>query len=178
MEFGQYVTPMTMTFERCLSPSIKNSITVDVAEKGAGFGRDLRQLFAHPDIVVTVVQVALLVLRLIGSPSQTVVGATMQAGAGPLAARQQRACGDGASSGARRRARQLVAVINTLITVGGSFAFGFFGVEFAYPQLRLDVATRMLLGLVLATLVFFADLYFLVKGMETEEQSDRKNIDK
>ncbi|KAI3418766.1 hypothetical protein GPALN_007870 [Globodera pallida] len=66
--------------------------------------------------------------------------------------------------------RQLVAVINTLITVGGSFAFGFFGVEFAYPQLRLDVATRMLLGLVLATLVFFADLYFLVKGMEMEEQ--------
>ncbi|KAL3073156.1 hypothetical protein niasHT_035432 [Heterodera trifolii] len=71
----------------------------------------------------------------------------------------------------REANRHLVAVINTLITVGGSFAFGFFGVQFAYPNLQLDVATRMLLGLVLATLVFFADLYFLVKGMDTDVQN-------
>jgi hypothetical protein len=52
--------------------------------------------------------------------------------------------------------------------IGGAFAFGFWGIHFAYPHLRLDIAERMLLGLVFGTIVFFADLYFLVKGMDQD----------
>jgi len=62
--------------------------------------------------------------------------------------------------------RQAIAVLNTLITVGGAFAFGFFGISLAYPHLDLDIATRMLMGLVLGTIVFFADLYFIIKNMD------------
>uniref|UniRef100_A0A1I8BMD4 Transmembrane protein 199 n=1 Tax=Meloidogyne hapla TaxID=6305 RepID=A0A1I8BMD4_MELHA len=77
----------------------------------------------------------------------------------------------------REMNRQMVAVINTLITVGGSFAFGFWGVQFAYPHLGLDIAERMLLGLVCATIVFFADLYFIVKSM-SDDEIDEKNKNK
>uniref|UniRef100_A0A915D3N2 Transmembrane protein 199 n=1 Tax=Ditylenchus dipsaci TaxID=166011 RepID=A0A915D3N2_9BILA len=67
--------------------------------------------------------------------------------------------------------RQMIAVVNTLITVGGAFAFGFFGLDLAYPHLQLDIATRMLIGLVLGTLVFFADLYFIIKNMDIDSSS-------
>lgn len=62
--------------------------------------------------------------------------------------------------------RQMIAVINTLLTVGGAFAFGFFGINMAYSHLNLDIATRMLLGLFFGTIVFFADIYFIVKNMD------------
>jgi len=68
--------------------------------------------------------------------------------------------------------RELTAVINTLITVGGAFTFGFYGIQLAYPSWSADVATKVLVGLVLATLVFFADLYFLVKNMDLELQRE------
>ncbi|CAK5118529.1 unnamed protein product [Meloidogyne enterolobii] len=74
--------------------------------------------------------------------------------------------------------RQMVAIINTLITVGGSFAFGFWGVQFAYPHLGLDIAERMLLGLVCATIVFFADLYFIVKSMSDDEIEEKDKTKK
>lgn len=62
--------------------------------------------------------------------------------------------------------RQMIAVINTLITVGGAFTFGFYGINLAYPHLGLDFAMRMILGLVFGTIVLFADFYFIIKNME------------
>ncbi|CAI4226337.1 unnamed protein product [Auanema sp. JU1783] len=67
--------------------------------------------------------------------------------------------------------RQLISVFNVLITVVGSFFFGFSGVTYAYPHLNLDLATRFLIGLVLATIVFFADLYFVIKSMEEPDEA-------
>ena len=39
------------------------------------------------------------------------------------------------------------------------------GLNYAYPDMHLSIATRMTVGLILGTVVFFADLYFIVKGM-------------
>uniref|UniRef100_A0A0N5AII8 Transmembrane protein 199 n=1 Tax=Syphacia muris TaxID=451379 RepID=A0A0N5AII8_9BILA len=71
--------------------------------------------------------------------------------------------------------RQSVVVFNTLLTVGGAFAFGFFGVGYAYPALNLNVTVRMTIGLILATVVFFADLYFIVKGMDLNQESSESS---
>uniref|UniRef100_A0A1I7Z0M3 Endoplasmic reticulum-based factor for assembly of v-atpase n=1 Tax=Steinernema glaseri TaxID=37863 RepID=A0A1I7Z0M3_9BILA len=68
--------------------------------------------------------------------------------------------------------RHLIVVVNTLLTVGGAFAFGFFGIHIAYPHLNLDMARRMIIGLVLGIIVFFADLYFIVKGMGDDIESN------
>lgn len=68
--------------------------------------------------------------------------------------------------------RQVIAVVNTVITVGGAFAFGFFGVTYTHQHMHLDIATRILIGLVLATIVFFADLYFIVKNMGQDEKKN------
>ncbi|CAI5442020.1 unnamed protein product [Caenorhabditis angaria] len=69
--------------------------------------------------------------------------------------------------------RQMMSVVNVIITVVGSFFFGFSGVTYAYPHLKLDLATRFLIGLIPATIVFFADLYFVVKGMDMDEYADQ-----
>uniref|UniRef100_A0A914EAU2 Uncharacterized protein n=1 Tax=Acrobeloides nanus TaxID=290746 RepID=A0A914EAU2_9BILA len=66
--------------------------------------------------------------------------------------------------------RQMTAIFNTILTVGGAFVFGFFGIEYAAPRYKLDIALRMLIGLVLATVVFFADLYFIIKNMDMDEK--------
>ncbi|KAK5972232.1 Transmembrane protein [Trichostrongylus colubriformis] len=73
--------------------------------------------------------------------------------------------------GAELRAvnRQLINIINIVITVVGAFFFGFSGVQFAYPHLHLDIATRFVIGLVPATIVFFADLYFVLKNMGEDD---------
>ncbi|CAJ0564678.1 unnamed protein product, partial [Mesorhabditis spiculigera] len=73
--------------------------------------------------------------------------------------------------------RQLGTVINFAITVIGGFFFGFSGVTYAYPSRDWDLATRFLIGLVLATIIFFADLYFLIKNMD-EELAPRPNAGK
>ncbi|KAI1714523.1 endoplasmic reticulum-based factor for assembly of v-ATPase domain-containing protein [Ditylenchus destructor] len=41
--------------------------------------------------------------------------------------------------------RQVIAVVNTVITVGGAFAFGFFGVTYTHQHMHLDIATRILI---------------------------------
>ncbi|CAI2325589.1 unnamed protein product [Caenorhabditis sp. 36 PRJEB53466] len=69
-----------------------------------------------------------------------------------------------------RSSRRLeTSLINVLITVVGTFFFGFSGVTYAYPHLKLDFATRILIGMVPATIVFFCDLYFFVKSMDMDE---------
>ncbi|KAK0415396.1 hypothetical protein QR680_011924 [Steinernema hermaphroditum] len=67
--------------------------------------------------------------------------------------------------------RHLIVVFNTLLTVGGAFVFGFFGIDIAYPHLNLDMTRRMIIGLVLGTIVFFADLYFIVKALGDDIES-------
>ncbi|KAH7705992.1 hypothetical protein AAVH_26792 [Aphelenchoides avenae] len=37
--------------------------------------------------------------------------------------------------------------------------------------MKLDIATRMLIGLTLGTVVFFADIYFIIKNMEEIQPS-------
>uniref|UniRef100_A0A0K0DF69 Transmembrane protein 199 n=1 Tax=Angiostrongylus cantonensis TaxID=6313 RepID=A0A0K0DF69_ANGCA len=69
--------------------------------------------------------------------------------------------------------RQLISVVNVVITVAGAFFFGFSGVQYAYPQLHLDIATRFIIGLVPATVVFFADLYFILKTMDQDDSSNK-----
>ena len=69
--------------------------------------------------------------------------------------------------------KQSVAVINTVLTVAGAFVFGFFGVPLAYPSAHLDFAVKMMIGLVIATIVFFADLYFLIKNMNMDDPIDQ-----
>lgn len=56
---------------------------------------------------------------------------------------------------------QVIAVINFAVTVAGAFAFGYKGSEAAMEQ--PNVAIQLTVGLVLGTIVFFADLYFLIQ---------------
>lgn len=70
--------------------------------------------------------------------------------------------------------RQLGTIFNFLVTVVGGFFFGFTGITYAYPSREFDLATRFMLGLVIATVIFFADLYFVIKNMD-EELSARPN---
>lgn len=70
--------------------------------------------------------------------------------------------------------RQLMVIANTLLTVAGGFVFGYFGIGYAYPSLNLDVAIRMALGLLIATAVFIADLYFIIKSLDDFEEKPVK----
>uniref|UniRef100_A0A914QJE6 Uncharacterized protein n=1 Tax=Panagrolaimus davidi TaxID=227884 RepID=A0A914QJE6_9BILA len=59
--------------------------------------------------------------------------------------------------------RQGTAVFNTLITVGGAFTFAYYGAPMMVPS--LDYTGSVICGLFLATIVFIADLYFIMKDM-------------
>uniref|UniRef100_A0AC35TZG3 DUF2335 domain-containing protein n=1 Tax=Rhabditophanes sp. KR3021 TaxID=114890 RepID=A0AC35TZG3_9BILA len=77
--------------------------------------------------------------------------------------------------------RQSIAIFNTLITVAGAFTFGYYGITFMYPGLNLSFETKIIVGLVLATIVFIADLYFIIKSMDPQdptkvEQNTKKKI--
>ncbi|XP_052801355.1 transmembrane protein 199-like isoform X3 [Mya arenaria] len=61
----------------------------------------------------------------------------------------------------REMNRQMVSVFNFVITVGGAFAFGYKAIEYSFNGDTFMM--QMIGGLVLATVVFFADLYFLLK---------------
>ncbi|XP_014773499.1 uncharacterized protein LOC106871514 [Octopus bimaculoides] len=56
---------------------------------------------------------------------------------------------------------QIIAVVNFVLTVGGAFAFGYKAAEASMEE--PDIAIQMSVGILLGTVVFFADLYFLVK---------------
>ncbi|ESO87923.1 hypothetical protein LOTGIDRAFT_98317, partial [Lottia gigantea] len=56
--------------------------------------------------------------------------------------------------------RHLIAVFNFIVTVGGAFAFGYKSVEYSVGS---SLPLQMMSGLIFATVVFFADLYFLIK---------------
>ncbi|KAK6191431.1 hypothetical protein SNE40_003124 [Patella caerulea] len=56
--------------------------------------------------------------------------------------------------------RQMIAVFNFIVTVGAGFAFGYKTVEYSVGY---SLPMQMMCGLIFGTLVFFADLYFLLK---------------
>ncbi|GMS91493.1 hypothetical protein PENTCL1PPCAC_13668, partial [Pristionchus entomophagus] len=55
--------------------------------------------------------------------------------------------------------RQLTVVLNVLLTVAATFVFGFVGLQYTHPDLSQEA--RLMIGLVMATVVLFADAYFL-----------------
>ncbi|XP_053375040.1 transmembrane protein 199-like [Mercenaria mercenaria] len=59
--------------------------------------------------------------------------------------------------------RQLVSVFNFIVTVGGAFAFGYKATQYTFSGYSNVFALQLMAGLTLATVVFFADLYFLLK---------------
>ncbi|KAF8353648.1 hypothetical protein PRIPAC_95271, partial [Pristionchus pacificus] len=62
--------------------------------------------------------------------------------------------------------KQVMSIFNVVITVVCGFFFGFSGVTYLYPHLEIDLSIRFAIGLVFATIIFFADLYFVLKGMD------------
>jgi len=56
--------------------------------------------------------------------------------------------------------KQVVGIINFLVTVVAGFAFGYKGVEVIYGKL---FPMQMLWGMVVGSVVFFCDLYFMLK---------------
>lgn len=78
------------------------------------------------------------------------------------------------SFGAELRAanRQLTSIINMVLTVVAAFVFGFYGLSLAYPSLSGDMTLRAVLGLVFATVVFIADIYFVIKNMTLDDPQE------
>ncbi|KAM7535013.1 hypothetical protein Aperf_G00000089340 [Anoplocephala perfoliata] len=61
--------------------------------------------------------------------------------------------------------RQVTMVINFVLVVIGSFAFGYF-LSDMFGQSHATTLQRISCGFTLALIVFFADLYFLLKNMD------------
>ena len=58
------------------------------------------------------------------------------------------------------------------VQVAAAFAFGYMGLELVVPQLKgMQLSGKLAGGMICATLVFFADLWFLFKSMLDEDQS-------
>ncbi|KRY14329.1 EH domain-containing protein 1 [Trichinella patagoniensis] len=57
--------------------------------------------------------------------------------------------------------RQLIIILNTLLTVICSFLFGFYSVQFVSPS--SDYTLRVAVGLLFAVVVFLSDMYFIIK---------------
>ncbi|RUS82352.1 hypothetical protein EGW08_009867 [Elysia chlorotica] len=56
--------------------------------------------------------------------------------------------------------RQMIAMLNFALTVVAGFAFGYKGTELVYGNI---FAMQMMSGLILGTVVFFVDLYFILR---------------
>lgn len=59
--------------------------------------------------------------------------------------------------------RQLIAVLQFVVSVGAGFAFGFIGVELIVGN--LDFGFRLLLGVMCALIIALAEIYFLAKQL-------------
>ncbi|CAJ0606848.1 unnamed protein product [Cylicocyclus nassatus] len=60
--------------------------------------------------------------------------------------------------------RQLMSIFNVVLTVVCAFFFGFSGVQFAYPHLHLDLATRFLIGLAGEFVQWYGNICKIVDG--------------
>lgn len=66
--------------------------------------------------------------------------------------------------------KQLVMILNFVIIISAGFAFGYFIPEMIASKQDVSFTTRLVCALAVAFLVFFADLYFLLKNMNAVEQ--------
>lgn len=63
--------------------------------------------------------------------------------------------------------RQLIAVLQFIITVAAGFAFGFIGIELLVGS--LDFGFRLLLGIICSLVIALAEIYFLAKRLNEED---------
>ncbi|XP_054710673.1 transmembrane protein 199-like [Uloborus diversus] len=56
---------------------------------------------------------------------------------------------------------QVTAIINFVLSIGGSFFFAYKAVEYALPQ--QNIPAQVLMGIITSTVVALADLYFLAR---------------
>ncbi|CAL8107425.1 unnamed protein product [Calicophoron daubneyi] len=66
---------------------------------------------------------------------------------------------------------QLIMVLNFILVVSAGFVFGFFIPEMISHSATVDMSTRLIYGFVVSFIVFFADLYFLVKNVNSIEKA-------
>ncbi|XP_020612591.1 transmembrane protein 199-like isoform X2 [Orbicella faveolata] len=59
----------------------------------------------------------------------------------------------------RSGSKQLASIINFLLSVVGTFVFGYIASQYAFPS----VAVRVIIGIVLAVVVAIAELYFMAR---------------
>ncbi|KAL1464068.1 hypothetical protein WDU94_003751 [Cyamophila willieti] len=59
--------------------------------------------------------------------------------------------------------RQLIAVVQFIVSVGAGFTFGFIGVELIVGE--LDFGFRLLLGVICSLIIALAEIYFLAKKL-------------
>lgn len=76
---------------------------------------------------------------------------------------------DTISSQLREMNRQLIAVLQVIVSISAGFAFGFNGVEYIVG--RLSEQTRIFLGLSCAGIIMIAEMYFLIKKIDFDEKS-------
>jgi len=62
--------------------------------------------------------------------------------------------------------RQLIAVVQFVVSIAAGFAFGFIGVELMIGE--LDFGFRLLLGILCALIIALAEIYFLAKKLNEE----------
>lgn len=63
--------------------------------------------------------------------------------------------------------KQVMLILNMVLTVAGAFAAVFKGLEYSFGG-QIDFAARLLLGSAVGFIVFVADLYFVVKSIDQE----------
>lgn len=62
--------------------------------------------------------------------------------------------------------KQLIAVLQFIISVLAGFAFGFIGIELIVGN--LDFGFRLLLGVIFALIIALAEIYFLAKKLSED----------
>lgn len=65
--------------------------------------------------------------------------------------------------------KQLIAVLQFVVSVAAGFAFGFIGIELLVGN--LDFGFRLLLGIICSLIIALAEIYFLAKQLS--EESDK-----
>ncbi|CAH1233797.1 TMEM199 [Branchiostoma lanceolatum] len=69
----------------------------------------------------------------------------------------------------------LMALINFMVSVAAAFTFGYVGSEYAFGA---SVTLRVMTGIILATMVAMADIYFMAKVVEEEVERHEKQKQK
>lgn len=72
--------------------------------------------------------------------------------------------------------RQLIGVLQLLVSIATGFLFGYKGIEWIVGN--IETSARILLGVFCAIIIGIAELYFLIKKLSEPEQEcslDRKN---